>query len=160
MKLHLPKMLTAALLAAITAVGSSAFADDAELTTYTTTNSGGTSNNNFNAYGYIITLNGSRLATTPSEVPITTYDRVNLVSVTGNLRNDAGSGVYTGLALTDSAGKVLALSTDSTNTRNTAVTWHFAEGTTVSTDSTLYFLFYKTNNTNIEVGYTFTSSDG
>ncbi|MDO4221793.1 MAG: sialate O-acetylesterase [Akkermansia sp.] len=180
MKLRLPHKFQTALMAALASVsfttlssgtlavatgaallaGQQAQAADEDSTTFTTTNTGGRSNSNFSAYGYIITLNGARLATTPSDVPITTYNEVNLVSVTGNLRYQTGtSGVNTGLALTDSTGKILALSTDSTNTNNTAFTWHFDEGTTVSTDSPLYFLFYKTNNANIEVGYTFKSGD-
>ena len=160
MRLRLNTTLRAALIAAFAAVGSSAYADGE--TEFTTTNAPGTkTNNNFNGPGFVLTLSGSRLSTTssPADSPISWCDEVNLVSITTNLRNSAGTGVNTGLALTDSTGKVLALSTDSYNTLNTSVTYHFADDTKVSTDSSLYFLYYKTDNDKIKVGYTFTSGD-
>ena len=142
MKLHLPKMLTAALIAAITAVGSSAFADDAELTTYTTTNYNASTVSNFNAVGFIITLNGPRLTTTPTDVPITTCDLVYLDSITlASLRAVPGGSSVT-LALADANGKVLSLSNNVVSSTGQAK-WDFSN-TTVATDSPLYFYWLDT----------------
>ena len=157
MKLHLPKMLTAALIAAITAVGSSAFADDAELTTYTTTNlaASGTTKN-YNAKGFAVVLNGPRLATTPTDVPITTCDLVYLNSITlGSLRAVPAAGVT--LALADATGKVLSVSKDIVSSVNQSVTWTFTN-TTVATDSTLYF-YWLDSSKGIAVGNTLSNSD-
>ncbi|MCQ2365555.1 MAG: hypothetical protein MJ056_00125 [Akkermansia sp.] len=157
MKLHLPKMLTAALLAAITAVGSSAFADDAELTTYTTTNltAAGTTKN-YNAKGFAVVLNGPRLATTPTDVPITTCDLVYLNSITlGSLRTVPAAGVT--LALADATGKVLSVSNNIVSSAEQPVTWNFSN-TAVATDSTLYF-YWLDSSKGIAVGNTLSNSD-
>ena len=158
MKLHLPKMLTAALLAAITAVGSSAFAGEETSATFTTVNSTTTSATNFWANGFTCTLTGARLTTTsdPTGVPIAGCETVTLKSVTSNIRGSAAGG--TGLALVSSTGEVLSLATNSASGAGN-FTWTFTDAT-VSTNSALYFVYYDASNAKMEVGYTVRTGDG
>ncbi|MCQ2370885.1 MAG: hypothetical protein MJ058_02375 [Akkermansia sp.] len=158
MKLHLPKMLTAALLAAITAVGSSAFAGEETSATFTTVNSTTTSASNFWANGFTCTLTGARLTTTsdPTGVPIAGCETVTLKSVTSNIRGSAAGG--TGLALVSSTGEVLSLATNSASGAGN-FTWTFTDAT-VSTNSALYFVYYDASNAKMEVGYTVRTGDG
>lgn len=152
MKLHLPKMLAAAVLAAITSVGNLTCAADPVDATFTTTNSVTTSVSNFWANGFTCVLTGARLATTsePAGLSIARCETVTLQSITSNIRASAAGG--TGLALISSTGEVLSLAT---NTASAAgdFTWTFTDAT-VATGSAIYFAYYDAANTNVAVGYT------
>ncbi|MCQ2365878.1 MAG: autotransporter domain-containing protein [Akkermansia sp.] len=152
MKLHLPKMLAAAVLAAIASVSNLTCAAEAVDATFTTTNSVTTSANNFWANGFTCVLTGARLATTsePTGVPISGCETVTLQSITSNIRSSAAGG--TGLALISSTGEVLSLATNSASAAGD-FTWTFTDAT-VSTNSALYFAYYDAANTNVVVGYT------
>ena len=152
MKLHLPKMLAAAVLAAITSVGNLTCAAEPVDATFTTTNSVTTPVNNFWANGFTCVLTGARLATTsePTGVPISRCETVTLQSITSNIRASAAGG--TGLALVSSTGEVLSLATNSASAAGD-FTWTFTNAT-VATGSAIYFAYYDAANTNVVVGYT------
>ena len=175
MKLRLPHKLQAALIATLASVsfttlstgtlavatgaallaGQQAQAADEELTTFTTTNSTTNSTKNYNAQGFVITLNGSRLQTDQT----ITYDLVYLESITlANLRNNPTAGNSVGLALADSGGKVLALSTTPVAAGGNNAKWEFSN-TIVATDSPLYFYFYLTSTAPMTVGQQLTNND-
>lgn len=158
MGLHLPIYLRFAIMAVLTTL-TSAFGEDTAAT-FTTTNSQSANNNNVEAIGFTCILSSSRLKTSSDSafVPITGTSSVNLVSVSANLRHTPDGTDSVGLALTDGRGTVISLATNTIAITGNA-TWNFAEDTTVGTDSSLYFVFYKASNANIQVGYTFQTLD-
>ena len=162
MKLHLPKMLAAAVLAAISSVGSLTYAAETVDATFTTTNSSTAGvASNYNAPGFVITLNGSRLSTVsdPTGISIAGCETVNLVSIGLTSVRNIPSADSVGLALTDNTGKVLSVAKEFATTAGSSFTWTFGDDTTVRTDSPLYFYFYQGSNTAIVEGYTFTATD-
>ncbi|MDO4221987.1 MAG: hypothetical protein Q4C88_07695 [Akkermansia sp.] len=159
MKLHLPKMLAAAVLAAITSVGNLTTAAEPVDATFTTTNSVATSVNNFWANGFTCVLTGARLTTTsePTGLSIAGCNTVTLQSITSNIRASATGG--TGLALISSTGEVLSLATNAASAAGD-FTWTFTDAT-VATGSAIYFAYYDASNANVAVGYTLrTGNDG
>lgn len=150
------------LLASFMTAAIAGAADTEQTLTFTTVNS--TSNTVTNAWHNGITLNlnpeleNSRLSTS-TETPgytLSGFSTVELLSITTNIRSiQSQSGIV--LALTDSAGKVLSLSTNIV-TGIGDQTWTFSN-TSISTTEQLYFVFTSSTNENVVSGYTLTTND-